>query len=130
MKYSVTMQCGTCKLFLVLEDFPLRHPAYSCRSCESLAGAEKVLANTTQPGDGPAISSESSAILQQSVKNSQHQPYLCPKPDLIPTPTVPNNSKMTSLDHFLEPQVHRPRTKQGHSVANTTYANQEKTRDD
>ena len=104
--------------------------SFTCRSCEELAGAERVLADSTQPGDGPAISSESSAILQQSAINSQHQSYLFPQPALKPTSTGPKNSKSTSLDHFLEPTLHRPRNINAQSVADSTYTNQEKSRDD
>jgi hypothetical protein len=124
----VVMECGTCHVFLELRRF--RTMRFTCRSCEELAGAERVLVDTTQPGDGPAIPSESSAILQQSAINSQHQSYLFPQPDLIPTPYHPKNSKPTSLDYFLEPTLHRPRHINGQSVVDTVYTNQEKSRDD
>ena len=124
----VNMECRSCHVFLELRRF--RTMSFTCRSCEELAGAEKVLADSTQPGVGPAIPSESSAILQQSAINSQHQSYLFPQPDLKPTLTDPKNSKPTSLDHFLSPTVHRPRIQHAKSVADSTYTNQEKPRDD
>ncbi len=103
---------------------------FTCRSCEELAGAERVLADSTQPGVGPADPSESSAIHQQSDDFSQHGSYLCRQPALNQPPKHPKNSKSTSLDHFLSPTVHRPRIHQAKSVADTTYTNQEKPRDD
>ena len=30
-----------------------RTMSFTCRSCEELAGADRVLVDTTQPGDGP-----------------------------------------------------------------------------
>ena len=124
----VNMECRSCHVFLEMRRF--RTMSFTCRSCEELAGAERVLVDTTQPGVGPAIPSESSAILEQSVENSQHQSYLFPQPALKPTPSHPKNSKSTSLDHFLSPTVHRPRIQQGHFVVDTVYTNQEKSRDD
>jgi hypothetical protein len=124
----VVMECRSCHVFLELRRF--RTMRFTCRSCEKLAGAERVLADSTQPGDGPAISSESSAILQQSVKNSQHQSYLFPQPAVKPPCTDRVNSKPTSLDHFFERTLHRPRSINGKSVVDTVYTNQEKSRDD
>ena len=103
---------------------------FTCRSCEELAGAERVLADSTQPGVGPADPSESSAILQQSVEIRQHGSYLCPQPALNPTRTHPKNSKSTSSGHFCRATVHRPCIQQGHSDADSTCTNQENTRDD
>jgi len=124
----VNMECRSCHVFLELRNFrPMR---FSCRSCEELAGAERVLADSTQPGVGPANTRDSSAILQQSVGNSQHRSYLFPQPDVKPTPKHPKNSKSTSLDRFLSPTLHRPRIHQTKSVADSTYTNQEKPKDD
>ena len=124
----VVMECRTCHQFLELANYnPM---VFDCKSCEKLAGAEKILAETTQPGVGPANTRDSSAILQQSDKNRQHQSYLSPKPDLNVPQRDPKTRKITSLDHFLSPTLHRPSIHRPLIESETTDTNQEKSRDD
>ena len=124
----VVMECRTCHQFLELANYnPL---VFDCKSCVELAGAEKVLADTTQPGVGPANSRDLSAIHQQSDKNRQHQSYLFPKPDLNVPQRYPKTRKIASLDHFLSPTLHRPSIHRVPIESDTIDTNQEKSRDD